>query len=211
MGVDEARHDDMSRRIDDGGVGRVNRGGDLDNGRPLDEHVADRVIADALVHRQHGSALDEGAPALDPDVFGHRGRRRAVRGFKIDGGAPPRARLDRERGEPQAAVRPNSRRGELTNLAHASLPGSAPLRSAALAKPYGARLGTSIHRAIRLRSYATATSEARQASLVRRGAVRNRCRNRLEAICAWPESRCEANKVDTYWSRPQSATGRTYR
>ena len=162
----------------------MERGPDVGDRGAFDESVAAREIAYAIVHGEDDAAFDQRPPAFDAHAFRYCGLRGAVDGFEIDGGAPPRARLDRERGEPQAAVRPDSRRGELTNLAHASLPGSAPLRSAALAKPYGARLGTSIHRAIRLQSYATATSEARQASLVRRGAVRNRCRNRLEAISA---------------------------
>ena len=36
MRVDEARHHDMPGRVDDRGVGRMNGGGDLDDGRPLD-------------------------------------------------------------------------------------------------------------------------------------------------------------------------------
>ena len=89
--VDEARHDDMPGRVDDRGVRRMNGRGDLGDGRPIDEHVADRVIADALVHRQDRSALDQRAP-LDADAFGHRGVCCAMRGFEIGRGVA-RARV----------------------------------------------------------------------------------------------------------------------
>src|SRR5271163_4583843 len=126
MRIDEAGHYNMSRRVDDGGVGRVNPGGDLRDFRSVDEHVANRVIADAVVHRQDRPALDEEAPTLDADTLGHRGRRRAVSGFEIDRGGPQQARFDCECGETRGGVRADSRRGDLTDLAHASLPGSAP-------------------------------------------------------------------------------------
>jgi hypothetical protein len=96
MGVDEARHDDMPRRVDDRGVGRLDPGCDLSDFRAVDEHVADRMVADALVHRQDGSAFDQRAPALNADALGDRGRRRAVRGLDIDRGGPPQARLGGE-------------------------------------------------------------------------------------------------------------------
>ena len=61
---------------------------------PVDEHVADRVIADAFVHRQHRSALDQRSPSLDADAFGHRGRRGAMRRFAIGGRSLPQARIE---------------------------------------------------------------------------------------------------------------------
>ena len=51
-------------RVDDRRVRRMNGGGDLGDGRPVDEHVADRMIADAFVDRQDRSALDQRSPAL---------------------------------------------------------------------------------------------------------------------------------------------------
>ena len=85
MRVDEARHDDMAGGVDDGGVGRVNRGGDFDDFRAFDEHVADRKVADALVHRQHCSALDERPATLSANALGHCGRHCAMRRFEIGG------------------------------------------------------------------------------------------------------------------------------
>ena len=77
----------MPGRIDDGGVGRVDPSGDFSDSRSLKQHVADGVIADALVHRQYCPALDQRAATLDADALGHRGRRRAMHGFKVDGAA----------------------------------------------------------------------------------------------------------------------------
>ena len=83
----------MPGGVDDRGVRRMNGGGDLDDFGSLDEHVADRVIADPLVHRQHGSAFDQRAPALDADPLGHRGRCGAMRGFRIGGRSVAQARI----------------------------------------------------------------------------------------------------------------------
>ena len=96
MRVDEARHDDMPGRVDDRGVGRLDPGCDLRDFRSVDEHVANRMVADALVHRQDCSAFDQRAPALNADALRDRGRRRAMRGLDIDRGGPPQARLGRE-------------------------------------------------------------------------------------------------------------------
>ena len=95
MRIDEARHDDMPGRVDDGGVGRVDPGGDLGDFRSVDEHVADRVIADALVHRQDCPALDQRAATLNADALGHGGRCRAMRGFKVDRRGAPQVRRGR--------------------------------------------------------------------------------------------------------------------
>ena len=70
--VDEAWHDDMPALIDDRRVGRVDPGGDLGDFRSVQKHVADRVIADAGVHRQHGPALDQRAATLNANTLGHR-------------------------------------------------------------------------------------------------------------------------------------------
>ena len=72
MRIDEARHDDMPGRIDDRGVGRVDPSGDLGDFRSVEQHVADGVIADALVHRQYRPALDQRAATLNADALGHR-------------------------------------------------------------------------------------------------------------------------------------------
>jgi hypothetical protein len=119
MRIDEAGHDDMPRGVDDGGVGRVDPGGDLRDFRSLEQHVADRVIADAPVHRQHRSAFDQRTAALNADALGHRARRRAMRGFKVDGGGSPHVRPARGfRGEARGGACAKFRRGDLTNLAH---------------------------------------------------------------------------------------------
>ena len=113
--VDEARHDDMPGRVDDRGVGRVDPGRDLGDFRSVDEHVADGVIADALVHRENRSALDQRAPPLNADALGHNGGRGAMRGFEIDGGgAGWLVRIARSGAGRSAELR----RGDLTNLAH---------------------------------------------------------------------------------------------
>ena len=114
--VDEAGRYDMPGRVDDGGVGRVDPGCDLGDFRSVDEHVADGVIADALVHRENRSALDQRAATLNADAFGHDGGRGAMRGFEIDGGGHARIRFDCESREARG-VRPDLRRGDLTNLA----------------------------------------------------------------------------------------------
>ena len=120
--IDEARHDDMPSRVDDGGVGRVDVGGDLRDFRSLEQHVADRVVADAVVHRQHRAAFDQRAPTLNANPLGRVGRRGAMRGFEIDRGGPSQGRLGRECGEVRNPVPPAVRRGGVTNLAHASCP-----------------------------------------------------------------------------------------
>ena len=133
MRIDEARRDDMPGRIDDGGVGRVDPSGDLGDFRSLEQHVADGVIADALVHRQYCPALDQRAATLNADALGHRGRRRAMHGFKIDGGGPPQVRLGRVCcGEAERDACAELRPADLTNLTHDVLPDPAlasPLRA----------------------------------------------------------------------------------
>ena len=109
----------MPRGVDDGGVGRVDPGGDLRDFRSLKQHVAARVIADAPVHRQHRSPFDQCTATLSADALGHRDRCRAVRGFNVDGGGPPHVRPARGfRGEARSGACAKFRRGDLTNLAH---------------------------------------------------------------------------------------------
>jgi hypothetical protein len=60
---------------------------------------------DALVHRKHGSAFDQRAPALDADPLGHRGSCGEMRGFGIGGRSVAQARICGEcRGELVGAV-----------------------------------------------------------------------------------------------------------
>ena len=89
MRIDEARHDDMPGRVDDGRVGRVDLGGDVRDFRSLEQHVADGVIADAFVHRQYCPALDQRTATLNADALGHGGGCLAMRGFKVDGDGLP--------------------------------------------------------------------------------------------------------------------------
>jgi hypothetical protein len=57
--VDEAGHHDLAARVDHGGVRRIDGGGDLDDPRAFDQHVARHEVADGVVHRHDDPALDE--------------------------------------------------------------------------------------------------------------------------------------------------------
>jgi hypothetical protein len=57
--VAEARHDDVVTRVDDDRLRRGDRGPDLGDPVPDDEHVADSEVAHVAVHRQHRPASEE--------------------------------------------------------------------------------------------------------------------------------------------------------
>ena len=63
------------------------RGADLDDFRALDQHVAGREIADALVHGDDDAAFDERPPTLLADALGDRAGRWAALRLALAGEA----------------------------------------------------------------------------------------------------------------------------
>ena len=144
MRVDEARHDDMPGRVDVYGAGRVDLGGDLGNPRPLEQHVADGVIADALVHRQDCPAPDQRTATLNANTLGHGGRCRAMDSFKVDRGGSPQVRRGCECcGEAAGTPAPASEAARSQNRHTAS---SLALRSPWLRRAYCPRFPRTANR-----------------------------------------------------------------
>jgi hypothetical protein len=71
MGVDEARHDDHARRLDDLGIAGFEIRADLLDGAAGDQHVGLGEIADVRVHGEHVPAPDQDAPAFLARAGGH--------------------------------------------------------------------------------------------------------------------------------------------
>ena len=112
MTVDEARHDDMSRRINDGRVGRRDGRRDLGDRRALDKNIARRVIADPFVHGEDRPAFDQRPPALGADTLRHRAARRAALRLTVRSCPPRRGLCCEDR------ARLASCRGEVADGAH---------------------------------------------------------------------------------------------
>ncbi len=96
VGVDEAGHDDAAARVDLGGAARVQVRPDGEDFLALDEHVGLGKIAHVRVHRHHGTAANDIAPATPAGVLGHVPvvRRAGARREQIGtcGGDPGRGR-----------------------------------------------------------------------------------------------------------------------
>jgi hypothetical protein len=70
VGVNEARHHDASRRIDFRGTVGAQIRSHREDLRPFDQHIGLWKIADLRIHRHHGAAADDQAPARAPIIVG---------------------------------------------------------------------------------------------------------------------------------------------
>ena len=75
--IDEAGHDDAAAGVDHRGVARLQLRSDGEDLLALDQHVGLGEVADLRIHRHHGTAANDVAPAPLTEAFG---RRAAVRG-----------------------------------------------------------------------------------------------------------------------------------
>ena len=75
VGVDESRHNDAFRSVDDFGAVRLDVRADRSDPVSFHKHIAGNEIWDRSIHRDDGAALEEG----DGSVLGFHGRLRAVR------------------------------------------------------------------------------------------------------------------------------------
>jgi hypothetical protein len=94
--IDEARHDDAAAGVDHVGVAGVQVWSDGEDLLALDQHVGLGEVAHIRVHRHHGTAANDVAPAPPAVVLGRvlavRGGRASREQIETCGGGPGRGR-----------------------------------------------------------------------------------------------------------------------